>query len=150
MSLMRLIYFSETNFPIAGAQGRDMFRKILEASARHNIERGLTGALVFDWDHFLQVLEGEREKVSQTFVGIAQDRRHKRVTLVDASIIDRRQFSSWSMIHKDDKADTKALIARYGPDSHFLPERMSPAGLLNLCLDLVAAKAGVNAAAVAA
>lgn len=142
MALMRVIYFSETNFPIAGAQGRDMFRKILEASARYNVERGITGALVFDWDYFLQVLEGEREKISQTFVGIAQDRRHKRVTLMEAVSIDRRQFSSWSMIHKDDKPDTKALINRYGPDSQFLPYRMTAGGLLSLCLDLVALKAG--------
>jgi Sensors of blue-light using FAD len=143
MTMMRLIYFSETNFPIAGAQGRDMFRKILEASARHNIERGLTGALIFDWDFFLQVLEGEREKVSQTFVAIAQDRRHKHVTLVDAAPIDRRQFSSWTMIHKDDKPETKAIIQRYGPDALFLPARITAIGLLDLCKDLVVMKGGV-------
>ena len=41
----------------------------------------------------VKVKEGERERVSQTFVTIAQDRRHKCVTLVDTSAIDRRNSS---------------------------------------------------------
>jgi blue light- and temperature-responsive anti-repressor len=140
MALFRLIYHSETNFPLAGASGRDMFRKILEATARHNMERGITGALIFDWDHFLQVLEGDPEKVNQTFIAIAQDRRHKHVMLTEAGPIDARAFSCWSMVHIQDRPDMKTTLMRYLPDTHFKPQKCNATALLSMCKDLVALK----------
>jgi hypothetical protein len=142
--LFRLIYYSETNFPLGVAQSKDMFRKILEASARHNAERGITGALMFDWNHFLQILEGDRTRVSQTFVEIAQDRRHKHVVLVEACPIDVRAFNQWSMVYHDDKPETKAVFARYCANGRFQPEECSANSLIALCREMIALKPALS------
>ena len=141
MALTRLIYFSETNFPLAGAQGKKMFRNILEASAKRNVEKGLTGALVFDWDHFLQILEGDRCKVSETFTMIAQDPRHKRLVLVDVSAIDERLFSRWNMVLRDDSVETAQIITRFSPSGRFAPDQCTAQGLIHMAQALMEMKA---------
>ena len=137
MALIRLIYFSETNFPLAGAQGKKMFRNILEASAKRNIEKGLTGALVFDWDHFLQILEGDRSKVSETFTLITQDPRHKRIVLVDVSAIDERLFSRWNMVLRDESVETAQIITRFSPSGRFEPDQCTAQGLIHMAQALI-------------
>lgn len=148
MSLFRLIYRSETNFPVSPTErqstgAKDALRKILEASARHNGERGITGALIFDWDRFLQILEGDTDRVNQTYGAIVRDPRHKHVCLVEAGAVDSRAFPTWTMIHRDDKPDTRAVLARYTADGVFRPEQCSARALIGLCQDLIQLKGGI-------
>lgn len=140
MSLVRLIYISETNFPIGEAQDKKLFRGILDASARHNPERGVTGLLLFDWDHFVQILEGDRGRVSELFLTIARDPRHKKVTLVDFRPIEERCFPRWAMLLRDDSADTQHHLLRFSGAQQFRPEQLSAEGLLKLGLALVRAR----------
>ena len=43
-----------------GAQAVSDIRHFLPGARGHNAAQGITGALLFDGDHYLQMLEGER------------------------------------------------------------------------------------------
>lgn len=93
--LQRLLYFSENTM-----HGRDMLsqlRGILSTSQRNNKAAGVTGALVFDDQWFLQALEGDRCAIWATLKRIEDDERHANVIVVDARHVDKRLFPDWSM-----------------------------------------------------
>jgi hypothetical protein len=56
-------------------------QQILTKARETNSKLGISGMLLFKGGKFLQVLEGDREKVMTLFDQIAQDPRHNRVTL---------------------------------------------------------------------
>lgn len=59
----------------------------------------ITGALVCRHDVFVQMLEGPREKVSDTFDRIRQDDRHVEVKLRYFGESPDRMFAEWAMLH---------------------------------------------------
>jgi len=74
-------------------------RGILLEARKNNKENEITGALICRDDLFLQMLEGPREKVTDTFARIERDERHVNVTELFCREIDRRLFPEWSMRH---------------------------------------------------
>ena len=75
----------------------DSMREILNASERNNTKNDLTGVLLASKTHFLQVIEGQFEKLNQTFNRIMRDERHKDLLLVSYGPIDARLFEHWGM-----------------------------------------------------
>ncbi|WP_222872474.1 BLUF domain-containing protein [Hankyongella ginsenosidimutans] len=73
MPLARMICASQTKFPVGQANDKTIFRAIHDESARHYAERQITGALLFDWDNFLQILEGDRARLTDAFLFMARD-----------------------------------------------------------------------------
>lgn len=74
----------------------DLFA-ILESSRRHNLENNITGVLFYLEGNFLQLFEGERAEVGETFDRIKADNRHTGlITLVDEAA-ERRLFDDWQM-----------------------------------------------------
>ncbi len=72
-----------------------------------NAGSGVTGMLVYAGGNFMQVLEGPRLEVRQTFTRIRRDPRHTGVmVLLDVEVFDR-YFPQWSMafdcIHDKDE-----------------------------------------------
>ena len=61
----------------------------------------MTGALLDYGGYFLQVLEGPRAAVEQTFQRISADRRHHQVVVVDRADDRPQRFERWSMIRVD-------------------------------------------------
>lgn len=112
----RLIYKSESCVPMnwrtVGA--------ILASSTRNNDRNGLTGALLIGKRHFLQILEGDADKVSDTFVRIAHDKRHKNIRLVAFDAVDERLFTEWEMrgvgVFEFDPPVSEPLMAKYGEE----------------------------------
>ena len=100
VALSHLIYLSRATEKLSL---RDTMR-LVDHAKPNNEERGITGLLCFGGGYFLQVLEGEGDAVSDTFMRIAKDSRHHGVRLVDYSIIEARRFDDWSMrlINLDD------------------------------------------------
>jgi hypothetical protein len=100
VALSQLIYVSRATRKLSL---RDTMA-IQDAAKPNNEAHGITGLLCFGGGYFLQVLEGEGDVVSDTFVRIARDPRHDEVRLVDYSIIQARRFDDWSMrlINLDD------------------------------------------------
>ena len=90
--LKHLIYSSEPiNF--------DDFNisNILKSSQINNKKDGITGALIFREDLYLQFLEGPENKVDQAFNKITYDNRHKNVLKLKEDLTDRKLFTSWAM-----------------------------------------------------
>ena len=70
---------------------------ILKSSQNNNKNDGITGALIFREDIYLQFLEGPVNKVDKAFNKIASDPRHKNVLKLKEDITDRKLFASWAM-----------------------------------------------------
>jgi len=126
--LMRLIYASEASQPF----GPGEFDALLASARRGNTRRSLTGLLVFDHRTFLQVLEGEAERVSEVFCRIAADPRHRRVLILEAREVAERLFGDWSMGFAAADAAGSAQFMRFGAGAGFDPHALSAASALGL------------------
>ena len=92
MALFQLIYVS-TMLKL----GVDAFPAILESSVRNNRNNDVTGMLLYADGGVLQVIEGEKDKVLETFRIVQRDPRHCGILVLMEEDIPERQFSSWSM-----------------------------------------------------
>lgn len=125
MYLSRLIYLSNT----PALQEPGAIEDILNKSKSNNKKNDITGILVFSGDYFLQVLEGGRTSVSQTFSNIAKDPRHENLVLIDFSAIDERMFGRWSMGYIADSQLNRDIFIRFSPHGVFEPEKMTSASI---------------------
>ena len=91
--LVRLVYASRAKATLTPAQ----FDDILAVSRRNNQANGITGVLCTNTFIFLQMLEGGRKEVSETYNRIASDPRHQDVQLLHFEEIMSRKFADWSM-----------------------------------------------------
>lgn len=91
--LLSLIYSSSAVKLFSEEELRDLLRK----SQEHNLQRQLTGMLLYHDGNFMQVLEGPDEQVRELFEIIKHDPRHKNVTLLTQEEIVSRQFPDWTM-----------------------------------------------------
>ncbi len=92
MSLFQILYTSY----LVGDEAADL-PAIVKSAVRNNELHDITGMLLYSDGIFLQVLEGEREAVLQTFRHIEKDLRHRDVFVLLEQAIEMRQFSNWSM-----------------------------------------------------
>lgn len=71
--------------------------QIVQSARTNNARLGITGVLLFERGHFLQVLEGGKEEIHALFQKIRSDNRHSDVRLLIEDDLEDRQFGSWSM-----------------------------------------------------
>jgi hypothetical protein len=131
MPLTRLVYYSHNTMPLHGAT------PILRSAVRNNVRRGVTGGLVSGCGCFLQVLEGDRAAVTQTFEIVATDLRHRYIVLVGVKPIAARQFGAWPMAYAGNSECFDALCARLGMGEMFDPSRMTGDQVASFVLELV-------------
>jgi len=115
--LTRVVYISRA---ARGFARKDLSRLIRRARVK-NRRWGVTGLLAFDWEHFLQWLEGPRDVIAHLMQTIAADERHHDVEVLEEQSTSARAFPFWHM----------ALAT---PDAARLGQRLQPyqasAGLL--------------------
>lgn len=70
---------------------------ILKQAVNHNLAHNITGILLFDDQHFLQILEGEESELNKLIKTIQQDPRHHEVLIKIAGNLEHRNFEDWSM-----------------------------------------------------
>ncbi|MEL6268497.1 MAG: BLUF domain-containing protein [Chloroflexota bacterium] len=70
---------------------------IMDWSESWNNSIGVTGMLLYKGGNFLQILEGEEEKVEELFKSISKDERHRSVSVIYRRPIEERSFDDWSM-----------------------------------------------------
>lgn len=126
--LTRLIYASEPD----AALTPDAVKSIVDQARAANQRYNLTGMLAFDADGFLQVLEGDRGVVSRLYGRIAQDRRHRRLVLLEVAAVDERLFGRWTMAFAPATAAHSELYLRFGSEPHFRPYAMTAPAALGL------------------
>ncbi len=70
----------------------DALMNILKVSRSRNATTGVSGALMFNEQRFVQVLEGERDAVEETFARIQRDARHTALIVIARRQEPCRQF----------------------------------------------------------
>jgi hypothetical protein len=71
-------------------------KDIVAVSRRTNPSRGITGALVFDGEHFGQLLEGHEAEVVALMRRIEADSRHHRLTILASGVAGAaREMRVW-------------------------------------------------------
>jgi hypothetical protein len=134
MALYRLIYVSQA---IAGLEYPDLV-EILQKSEHNNKKVGITGMLSFGDSMFLQVLEGSRRMISQTYNRILLDKRHVNAELIDFSEIDHRAFAQWSMkvVQMGNQTEVRDIILKHSNSDVFSPISMTGKQSLNFLREL--------------
>lgn len=99
--IFRLVYISQAANYICYSD----IQKIIETAQEHNEMNGLTGALIFKDQHFIQILEGEEHVVFETLGRIIQDRRGHHLRVLVESHSNQRIFDRWPLAFYDGDID---------------------------------------------
>lgn len=70
---------------------------ILRVSRMKNTVRGITGVLLYYDGLFLQVLEGEDDRLADLLEVLRHDRRHKELRVLLDETVTERHFPDWAM-----------------------------------------------------
>jgi hypothetical protein len=71
--------------------------ELLRRSRINNERHGITGALLYHRDRFIQIIEGDDDTVRSRYATIAADDRHRNVRTMREKRIPERQFPQWTM-----------------------------------------------------
>jgi transcriptional regulator with XRE-family HTH domain len=128
----RLIYCSTVATP-----GRDAARAVLDevmgAGAARNDANDVTGVLVAYDGRFLQVLEGSKLAVQQTYGAISTDPVHRNLHVIESrATTAARQFPDWSLCYAAFPADCQVLVRQGASSGGFRPETFSTASALDV------------------
>jgi len=98
-----IIYVSTASKPMSEME----LAEILSVSRRKNEEIGVTGILIYRHPPdnspgaFIQLLEGDKKKVMDTYNWIVKDPRHHSKIIIEEGQTTERQFPDWSMGFKN-------------------------------------------------
>ena len=106
----RLVYSSEAT---PGLKIEEL-QSMLAQARINNQALGITGVLVFVEGVFLQILEGDNDKVMELTAKIERDPRHHGVKVFHSQEAGERAFTSWNMAYLS--PDTKELSSWAGLD----------------------------------
>jgi Sensors of blue-light using FAD len=122
--LVRLLYASRAAKPL----NAKTVASILLECQRNNPRRGITGVLCYSDEIFLQVLEGGRDVVCDTFNSIVRDARHEAVRLLSFEEISERRFGGWSMGQVNIEKINPSLLLKYAEKAELLGVRQGVHG----------------------
>ena len=105
---------------------RDELTDILQTSRRKNVQRNISGMLVYKDMSFLQVLEGEAGDVDELYETISADPRHHRLSQLFRIPITRREFGEWAMGFYHPQTDELEFVDGYSEfmNSGLIPRAM--------------------------
>lgn len=89
----QIFYVSQSAFQFTPKE----LEELVEHSASNNAKADIHGALLYKRGSFLQVLEGEEEKVKTLLEKIKQDRRHFSIVVLKEQHTAKHEFQNWSM-----------------------------------------------------
>ncbi len=94
MALYQLIYRSKASQPFT----QEELVALLGTARTFNTERDITGILLYGYNHFIQLLEGDDEVVRELyFHRIYRDPRHHSLKILQEGFVKKRLFSQWAM-----------------------------------------------------
>lgn len=91
--MFSLVYVSFAAHDLSDEELKD----ILKVARDTNQQLGITGMLLYRDGFFIQVLEGEEDKVKALFAKITADPRHRNVLTVHTGQVESRRFPDWTM-----------------------------------------------------
>ena len=116
MKLTSLTYTSLARLDLQTADLEDIHRTAREVNALE----GITGLLVFNGTHFLQIIEGSEQAIEELVERLRKDSRHTGFEIRDRRKVEARSFPDWSMEMVRVKAsyfEARDTIADRIPDS---------------------------------
>lgn len=93
MTVLSIAYVSAATSPWSDAD----IAALLTQSRADNEHHGITGALLYHRERFVQIVEGDDEVVRARFAVIATDPRHSNIVTMREKVILERQFPEWTM-----------------------------------------------------
>ncbi len=138
--LVRLLYASRPATPLSAA----ILDEILAQSRTNNPEQGITGILCFSDNIFIQVLEGGRDEVCETYNKIVRDNRHREVRILTYDEISERRFGGWTMGQVNIAKVNPSLLLKYSEKPSLNPFSCSGLASMSLLEELIAAALVVN------
>lgn len=108
--LLQMIYSSEAAPDLVLAD----FEKMLAEFRVRNQARGITGMLLLVEGVFVQILEGESDRVLTLMRSLERDGRHRDMKVFYRSFVEERSFASWSMAYMSPSAEEVARWAELG------------------------------------
>ena len=93
MNLKSLTYTSFARLDLTAEDVAAIHRTAREANALN----GVTGLLIFNGTHFLQIIEGSEPAIDELVDRLRLDPRHHHLQVRDERPIAERQFPGWSM-----------------------------------------------------
>ena len=119
MSLKSLTYTSRASLDLEVGDLEEIHRTAREVNALE----GITGLLIFNGTHFLQIVEGAPEAIDDLVQRLRRDPRHLGVEIRDERAVEQRSFPSWSM--ELVRVSASYFEARETVSDH-LPETVGP------------------------
>ena len=138
--LVRLLYASRPATPLSAA----ILDEILAQSRINNPQQGITGILCFSDNIFIQVLEGGRDEVCETYNKIVRDNRHREVRILTYDEISERRFGGWTMGQVNIAKVNPSLLLKYSEKPSLNPFSCSGLASMSLLEELIAAALVVN------
>jgi hypothetical protein len=132
--LVRLLYASRTT----KAMNAKTVAAILASSQKNNPRRGISGVLCYSDEIYLQVLEGGRDSVCETFNTIVRDERHHQVCLLSFEEISERRFGCWTMGQVNIEKINSSLLLKYAEKPELNPFTVSGRVSMALLEELIA------------
>jgi hypothetical protein len=93
MTLKSLTYTSLASLDLDGGDIEAIHAKARELNALD----GISGLLVFNGTHFLQIIEGSHQAIDDLVERLRRDRRHSAFEVRDEREVESRAFPDWSM-----------------------------------------------------
>ncbi|MDE2110761.1 MAG: BLUF domain-containing protein [Alphaproteobacteria bacterium] len=129
--MFQLVYVSTTSWAISHAE----MNEVLDASRRNNRVNGVSGLLLHIDRGFLQILEGSKAAVAETYARIVCDKRHGGCRVLVEQEIGDRLFGTWSMGYehlRPSASRTSDIFAAvsYALDGIMPPERAAHIAVL--------------------
>jgi hypothetical protein len=93
MKLTSVTYTSLARLDLQSSDLEDIHRTARELNALE----GITGLLVFNGTHFLQIVEGTEKTIDDLIERLRKDPRHTGFEIRDQRKIETRSFPNWSM-----------------------------------------------------
>ena len=93
MDLTSLTYTSLARLDLQSSDLEEIHRSARELNALD----GITGLLVFNGTHFLQIVEGSRDAIEDLLDRLRRDPRQSGLEVRDERKIQARSFPDWSM-----------------------------------------------------
>ncbi|WP_245259488.1 BLUF domain-containing protein [Methylobacterium sp. 10] len=132
------VYFSRNTVQGGDRAMLTNLRDIVSTSQRNNSRDGITGFLIFDKTWFVQILEGDKTQVMETYNRIARDTRHSTATIMNVRDVEARLFPNWTMGGAMRTPEMEEVYLEHGVGSAMDPSRLKSAQIIALALDLQA------------
>lgn len=119
--ILRLTYISryDTDNP------KGEVTRILTQAQQNNERNGITGALVFNHNYFLQSIEGARPVINELLRKLVKDNRHHSLQVIECREVELRHWSKWSMKYLIPSDENKGLALKFSTGTQFNPYLMN-------------------------